>query len=486
MKRMMPLSGVDAAFLHLETPATPMHVASLHLFDLPARYRGDFFEHVKNRIGRRMAQVPVFRRRLATMPFNFANPVWVDDEAVDLDYHFRRIELPPPGNLAQFEDCVGALHSEPLDRQHPLWMIYVIEGLASGQRGYYLKVHHAVLDGESGAALASAMFDLEPQPRYVATAPAPVRGGKGPGALALAAAALRHDAGQYVKLVRHLPDVMSVLAGMIRNSPSAAKQKPAEKSEFSFGPRTPFNVSITGERGIATLSLPLADIKAIGVAFEATVNDVILALCAGTLRRYLARHGGVPRRPLVATMPISLRETGDHEVTTKATLSLVSLATHLADPVKRLLAICAATASTKSTVKKAKSVIPTDFPGIGVPWLISSLASAYGRLGIADHIPPLANVAISNVLGPKVPLYAAGARMASYWPLSIVEHGVGINITVMSYAGAMGFGFTVARNAVPEASELSECLADAHKELLGLLARAKKATPHRKIASRKK
>ena len=191
----------------------------------------------------------------------------------------------------------------------------------------------------------------------------------------------------------------------------------------------------------------------------------MLALCSGALRRYLARHGGVPKKPLIAAMPISLREAGNTEYTTQATMSLVNLNTHIADPVKRLRAIRDAAGAVKALAKRAKGVIPTDFPSIGVPWVLHGLAALYGRSGIAGAMPPIANVVISNVPGPQVPLYAAGARMATYWPMSIVEHGLGLNITVMSYAGAMDFGFTTARNAVPDARELSAALLEALDEL---------------------
>jgi diacylglycerol O-acyltransferase / wax synthase len=151
---MIPLSGLDGAFLHLETPATPMHVASLHVFELPAGYRGDFHADIRRQMHQRVHVAPIFERKLAPMPLQFANPVWVHDDAVDLDYHVQRVVLPRPGGPAELEDCAARLHSEPLDRSRPLWRLYVIEGLPPGQAGYYIKVHHAVLDGQAGAARA--------------------------------------------------------------------------------------------------------------------------------------------------------------------------------------------------------------------------------------------------------------------------------------------------------------------------------------------
>jgi WS/DGAT/MGAT family acyltransferase len=226
------------------------------------------------------------------------------------------------------------------------------------------------------------------------------------------------------------------------------------------------NGPITAERSFAGVSLPLGALKQLATQHEAKLNDIVLALCGGALRHYLARHGGIPRKPLIATMPISLRAAGNAEFTTQATLSLVNLNTQIADPVRRLRAIRDASGAMKALARSASGVIPTDFPSIGVPWLLQGLASLYGRSKLAGAIPPIANVVISNVPGPPMPLYAAGARMTDYWPLSITEHGVGLNITVMSYAGTMGFGFTAARCAVPDARELTAALLLALDELL--------------------
>jgi diacylglycerol O-acyltransferase / wax synthase len=479
---MKTLSGLDGTFLHLETPETPMHVASLHLFDLPAGYRGDFHTDIKRHLAARLHLAPIFQRKLAPMPLQFANPVWVRDDHVDLDHHVQRITLAPPGTMAQFDDCAARLHGELLDRHRPLWRVAVIDGLASGQVGYYIKVHHAVLDGQAGVLLAQALFDLTAKPRAV---PRPGRKptAEHPGLGELAAAALKHDAGQYIKLLRHLPEVLRTLAGLF----GGPKQAVPLSSNFSFGPKTALNVPITATRGFAGLSVPLDRLKAIATAHEAKLNDVVLALCSGMLRRYLAAHGGLPKKTLIAAMPISLRDAGNTEYTTQATMPLVSLHTETADPLRRLQAIRDGAGAVKALAQRSKGVIPTDFPTLGMPWLVHGLASLYGRSGLANKVVPLANVVVSNVPGPQVPLYAAGARMATYWPLSIVEHGLGLNITVMSYAGAMGFGFTTAHAAVPDAHALVSALHEALEELenAGAPKRRASAKVAGKVAKRK-
>jgi len=474
------LSGVDGAFLNLETEATPMHVGSLHLFETPAGYRGDFFASVRRMMESRM--VPVLRRRLASLPLHLANPVWVQD-GIDLDRHIRRVRLPKPGTWAQLEAVVAGLHAELLDRSRPLWMMYVLEGLATGEKAYYFKIHHAMLDGQAGVALASALFDTSPDaapaPRRKAGAAASgARPAATPGTLALVAAAFRHDAAQYVKLVRELPGAVRTLAAIVGNSARSSGARARGKAgiegaadfaelkrSISFGPRTALNVAITPERGFATAAVPRARLKAIAEANDATVNDVVLALCSGALRRYLKRNASLPRKSLIASMPISLREQGNTEMRTQAALSLVSLASNVADPLKRLRAIRDSAGATKAVARQARSVIPTDFPLIGVPWLLGALASLYGSRGVVDTLPVLANVLVSSVPGPAAPLYVGGLRMTGYWPLSIVEHGIGLNITLMSYAGNLCVGFVVARCAVPDARELADDFLDAFEEL---------------------
>jgi WS/DGAT/MGAT family acyltransferase len=260
------------------------------------------------------------------------------------------------------------------------------------------------------------------------------------------------------------------LAGGARRRAAGASpdQRPAGGlgQNFALGPRTPLNVSITGERGFAALSLPLDTLKQIGAAHGAKLNDVVLALASGVLRRWLAHHGGVPRKPLIAAMPISLRAPDNKEYTTQATMTLVNLHTHVADPIKRLHAIRDAAGAMKALAGRAKGILPTDFPSIALPWVLHALAVLYGKSGLAGTVPPIANVVVSNVPGPQVPLFAAGARMRTYWPMSIPEHGVGVNLTVMSYAGAVGFGFTTARNAVPDARALTRALVDSFEELV--------------------
>jgi len=364
-----PLSGLDSLFLHLETPATPMHVGAAHLLERPRR-GGDFVLRVRRHIAKRLHLSPVFTRQLANMPLDFANPVWVRAETVDLTKHVVRVTLPAPGTMAQFEAAIARLHAQPLDRTRPLWRFHVIEGLQDGGLGFYSKVHHATLDGASGVAFAQAMLDFAPTPREVE--PARRRRTEHPGVVALIGTALKVSGTQTVNLVRLLPGLARAAAKLVTGSTGFSRN-------LSLGPRTAFNRTIDAGRSFATASLPLAEVRQVAKANDATLNDVVLTLVGGALREYLRTRGGVPAKSLVVAMPVSLREAGNTEATTLATMTLASLATDVADPIARLQAVQASTQAAKEVTRQLKGLIPTDFPSLGLPWLLSAAASLYGR-----------------------------------------------------------------------------------------------------------
>ncbi len=472
------LSGLDATFLYLETPETPMHVGSVHVYELPPGYKGDFVANVRKHIARRLHLAPVFRRKLLNMPFELANPIWVIEPEVDLEYHIRSTVLPKPGSRAQLDKLVGRLHSSLLDRSRPLWEFYVIDGLQTppdapaGARhvGFYAKVHHAALDGASGIVLANAMLDVSPVPRRVRVAPTRPVETASFGIGELAAAGARNTAQQALKLARTVPTLARTLLSRLRpaaaDTPSAGD---APKGDW-FAPRTPLNVAITNQRAFASLSLPLAEARRIAKGNDATINDVVLAICSGALRRYLADIDALPAEPLLAGVPVSLREAGNTEMNTQATMVRISLASDIADPLQRLQAIRASSTAMKALTTSMKSVIPTDFPSLGAPWLISGLAALFGRSRLANRMPPITNVAISNVPGPQFPLYLAGAKMLTYCPVSIAIHSVALNITVESYNGSLDFGLTACRKALPDLPHLARHMKASHDELLALTA----------------
>jgi WS/DGAT/MGAT family acyltransferase len=466
------LSSVDASFLHLETPETPMHVGSLMLFDMPQGYKGDFYDDVKALIAQRMHLASIFHRKLAQMPFELAEPVWIEDDDIDLDYHVRSVTLRKPGSMAQLEALVARLHSTLLDRSRPLWEVYVIDGLASGQVGYYTKAHHSGIDGKAGVEMAKAFYDLTPEVRKVR--PPSVKRGRDKayqlGIAELLRAAVSNAAAQYLKIVRMVPTGVRAL-NTVRKILGQRKPVKGERSlNLGLAPKTPFNVSITNQRSYSTMSLPLDELKALGKRAGGTVNTVVMAMCSGALRRYLAERRELPGKPLIAMVPVSLRAADDDSMNNQVSAIRVDLATELADPAERFKAIHASSEAAKGVVSALKPVLGADTPLIGSPWLMTGLASLYGRSNLASRMPPLANVTISNVPGLPVTLYMAGAKMANYYPVSIPYHGAALNITVQSYAGQMEFGVTVCRRVMSqaEAHELIEHLQAALRDIEAL------------------
>lgn len=467
---MKHLSGVDASFLHLETPEMPMHVGSLNIFDLPDGYKGDFYEDVKAHIAGRMHLAPVFERKLAQMPFELSNPVWVDDDDVDLDYHIRRVVLSKPGSFRQLEQLVGRLHSSLIDRSRPLWEFYIIEGLHTGQPAIYAKVHHAAVDGQAGVALAKAIYDITPEPRQIKLPRRQRSNQYQLGVAELATAAVQNTVQQYIKLITTIPNAMRAVASVaVPKFGEASPTRFGLPKNWRLGPKTPLNVSITNQRSFAARSVSLDEIKQVAKRAEVTLNDVVMAASSGALRRYLKDYGALPDSSLIAAVPVSLREAGNTDLNNQVTMMVVSLATDIADPIERLRTINASSKEAKELTGSFKAAIPTDFPSFGAPWIMSGLALLFGRSKISDQIPPVANVAISNVPGANVPLYMAGAKLATYFPVSIPSHGVALNITVQSYNGSLDYGFTACRRAMPDVEDLADHLVAAHKELRDLV-----------------
>jgi diacylglycerol O-acyltransferase len=472
MNDMSHLSVVDGAFLHMESPEMPMHVGSLTLLEPPPGEPSAWFEVLKAHVTSRMHLAPVFTRKLALMPFDLANPVWIRDDDIDLDYHIRYIVLPKPGTMAQLEAVAARLHSSLLDRSRPLWEIYVIEGLADGRLGFYSKVHHAAVDGQAAVAMSNSVFDLTPEPRRVRP-PRTVRSNRYQlGMAELLSAALGNSVTQLVHVAKLLPPLAGAAFGAAREALAARRERSngseiKKISALKLAPPTPFNESITNQRTFAAVSLPLAEVKAIGKPHGASVNDMVLWLCSTALREFLRDAHQLPAKSLVAGVPISLRNEGDSSSNNQVSGTVVDLATQLDDPLERLAAIMAGTKAMKVQMGNFGSLIPTDFPSFGSPWLISGLASLYGRSRLASRMR-MANVTISNVPGPQVPLYLAGAKITGIYPLSIVVHGVALNITVQSYMGQLCFGLIACRRAVPDMAELAHQMQRAMRAALAL------------------
>lgn len=474
----MRLQGLDATFLYMETPQTPMHVAGYTLFDLPEHWKGRFYEAYRAFLVPRLKLAPLFTRKLKTTSLNLDHPSWVEDDAFDLDYHLRGMTLPAPGSWAQMEETVARLHGERLDRNRPLWQFVVIEGLADGRGALYSKVHHAALDGGAGMVLTKAMYDLTPQARQLVPVgeikrPLPSQEPPpAPNMLQGLRRAYMNYMRQQIELIEQVPAVMkavnNVLLPKIDEDSKLSDLIPVKslsRLPSLMAPKTPFNVQITPDRAYAARPLPLALAKRIGKATGTKMNDVVMAICAGALRRYLEERAQLPRKPLLAFVPVSLRELGNNDLNNQVTGMSCSLATEIAEPLARLRAIAERSAASKSLTTDIKDASPKDFSFIGAPWLMSGMAQLYGRSGIANWARFPVNVVISNVQGPPVPLFCGEARVSGLYPVSIPAHGCALNITVQSYVDELDFGLTADRRAVPDIALLADYHADALQEL---------------------
>ena len=349
----------------------------------------------------------------------------------------------------------------------------MIDGLANGQIAYYTKAHHSGVDGKAGIEIAKVFYDVTPQAREVRP-PRPARAGSAYqlGVAELLQAALSNSLAQYVKLGKMLPQTAKAIGSTALQFVNTRSKAPRERSlGLKMAPKTIFNASITNQRSFGSLSVPLTELKTLGKQIGGTLNDVVMAMCSGALRSFLHERDLLPPKSLIALVPVSLREADDSSNNNQVSAIRVDLATDLADPARRFEAIRESSQASKELIGGLKSILGSDLPIAGSPWLMTGMASLYGRSNLGARLPRLANVAISNVPGPAVPLYMAGARMAHYYPVSIPYHGVGLNITVQSYAGEMEFGITACRRVLsqPEVQELAQHLRASLRELQRLV-----------------
>ncbi|MFM0326927.1 WS/DGAT/MGAT family O-acyltransferase [Caballeronia glebae] len=468
------LSSTDASYLHLETPETPTHIGSLMLFELPDGYTGDFYEDVKGLLAKRLHLCSVFHRKLAQMPFELADPIWVEDEDIDIDYHVRSLTLRRPGTTAQLEQLVARLHSSLLDRSRPLWEAYVIDGLENGQIAYYTKVHHSTIDGKAAVEMGKVLYDVSPVIREVPPARRTRRSHPYQlGVVELLQAAASNSTKMYSEIGALLPTALKALgtAGHVIASRKLTEGK--RSLDLGLAPKTIFNASITNQRSFTTLSLPFEEMKTLSKRVGGTVNTLVMAMCSGALRRFLAERNLLPDGSLIAMVPVSLRGDDDNSMNNQVSAVRVDLATDIPDLAARFKAIHASSESAKAMVRELKPVLGAQVPVFGAPWLMTGMASLFGRTDLQSRMPAVANVLISNVPGLPTSLYMAGARMVHYYPVAIPYHSLAVNITVQSYAGSMEFGITACRHVLSQ---------EESQELIGHLVRELEAIRRLKSA----
>ena len=467
-RKLRPLSGLDAGFLYLEESGTPMHVGSVMLIEVPAapakkKTPYDFRAALASLLLERMPRAPALRRVLQPAPLTLGHPLWLEVPEVELGKHVLRRKLPGKGGQSALMRLVGKLHAQRLDRELPMWQFVVIENVEPGVIALYSKIHHALLDGQGGVALAQVLLDVEARPL---TARKTTRALKGatpkPRQRELGNVALRSTVNQFAKLLRALPATLKLAGGLGEASGLLASLR----ENVLLAPSSVFNRQLGPGRSFAAVSLPLDDIKRCARGHGVSVNDVVMAICAGALRQLLLKSEALPKKSLIAAMPVSLREAGNQEANNQVSMVQCALHTHIADPIERLRAIHADTRQIKQRVATFKNLIPTDFPGLAAPIWAAGLSRLWALGHISERLPALANLAISNVPGPPMPLYLAGARLRHYYPVSIVTHGLGLNITVQSYAGHLEIGLTACSDIVAKPEVLARAMQRSLAELL--------------------
>jgi WS/DGAT/MGAT family acyltransferase len=479
---MRQLTSLDAQFLALETSKQTGHVGGLAILDPSSAPDGRFdCTSVQQLIADRLPLLPPLRWRLAEVPFDLDYPYWVDDPDFDLDFHVRELALPSPGDDDQLAEQVARIMSRPLDRARPLWELYVIHGLEHGYTAMFTKIHHAVIDGMSGAEIMGLLLDLTPEGREL---PEPGQWGadERPTELQMLAKGIGRLPLYPLRVLRALPSTLPNVAeapAIFGGIPGAgAVGEVARRVQRAIGderlpdsfklaaPKVAFSGRISPHRRFVFGKLELEDVKAVKNAHGSTVNDVIVSMCAGAVRRWLLEHDDLPDEPLVAQIPVSVR--GQDEIGTygnKIMLMSAPLFTNEADPVERLAKTHEALSEMKDRHRALPAQLLQDANNFIPPAVFSRAARLTFRLSTSGRGRPPWNLVISNVPGPQFPLYCAGARLVANYPVSVITDGMGLNITVMSYCGKLDFGIVADRDQMPDAKTLIEYL----REELALL-----------------
>ena len=485
---MRQLTALDALFLAAENDRTHGHVSALGVYDpITASGRPLDAALVRELVSQRIHSLPPFRWRLADVPLRLDHPYWVDDGTVDVDYHVREIKLPSPGDQSQLAEQVAHLIASHLDRARPLWEMYVIHGLHDGAVAMLTKMHHAAVDGVSGAEVMRVLFDDAATGRELGPAPDlpaqrfpskvemlgrgihgmlrhPIR------ALRAMPPSLPHLDG--VPTIRHIPGVKVIARGsrQIKRLAPASDGGTVAPAMDLVAPRTPFQIGVSAHRRVAFGSLPFDDVKTVKKAFGCTVNDVVMALCAAGLRSWLDERGQLPAEPLLGVIPVSVR-TREQMGTfgNQVSAMTVELPTNEADPGQRLRLVTETMVAAKERHRELPVSLMRDVNTVIPPVLFSHAVRAMSQVAGLPGIDQPVNLMISNVPGPSAPVYLAGARQRAQFPIAGVKDGIGLNITVFSYQDSLEFGIVVDRAQVDDPWPILTALRAGLRELRDLV-----------------
>jgi diacylglycerol O-acyltransferase / wax synthase len=442
-----------------------MQVCGLLLLDTTTMPGGYSFDYLRSRFIERLEDVRAVRQRVAFVPFNLSRPYWVDDPTFDIDRHVHRVALAPPGSERMLADLVGDIASWPLRRDHPLWEMWVIEAMADGRVAILVKMHHSTIDGVSGASLMGGLFDLEAAPSSPSARTEEWRPEPTPNQLDLLRRGILSRIAAPLDVAQLVPDTALHAAKALRRVVTQRGDSTPTAVPFT-APRTDFNQTITARRSVAFADVELATVKKIKDFYGVTVNDVITAIVGGALRHYLDDRGQLPDRSLIAAAPVSVHDQSPRSHgTTKVSVMFSTLATDEKDPVDRLKAVAAANERAKQMHKLVGA--DTLVRWAEHFWIHSFALGArlYSSLHVADHHPVVHNLILSNVPGPPVPLYIAGARLVELYPLGPITDGAALNVTVLSLADRISFGIITCPDLLPRVWDLADAIPEALCEL---------------------
>ena len=478
---MQRLTGLDASFLYMETPAMHMHVCLVAVLD-PATMPGPYsFDRLRDHIGGRVPRIPPFGRVLRPVPLQVHHPEWVPDPDFDLDRHVHRATLADAGapdtetdtDLDRLGRVAGAIAGVPLDRSRPLWDLTVVEGLDRDRLGLVIKVHHSAMDGSAGIEILYALFDLEPDPipDPAADPAADPTGRAGPTTEPEHPSDLHRVSSAALDRLRTTAGLGSLVRRTGRAIGGVARSRSGAEGPSGgtplAAPQTPFNGAIEPARAMAFARVSLDEVKQVKQAFGVTVNDVVLATCARTLRRYLLEHDLLPEGPLLASCPVSVRtEDEAGQFGNRVSVMFAQLPTHVTDPAECLQLAGQAASAAKSEQRRLGPSLLGDWAEVADPRSMTWLTDQLSRFSLADRLPAVHNVVISNVAGPAFPVYLDGARLEQAYPMGPVLEGAGLNITVLSYVDAVDIGFIASPNLVPDLGRLADEVAPAFAELV--------------------
>jgi WS/DGAT/MGAT family acyltransferase len=455
---------MDASFLYMETPSQLAHVVGVLVLD-PTEGDGFSYERVIHTLRTRMHLLEPFRRRLVPVPFNLGHPVWIEDPDFDLESHIHRGAVRSPGSMRELAEVVDEIASLPLDRSRPLWELHLLEGLEDGKVGFVTKMHHAAIDGVTGADLMANLFDLAPDAPDPEPPAEPWQPEQVPSDLALMAYAMQSIARRPRTMVKVLNNTArSVLDIVQRSRQAAAEDRPSPALPFT-APKVRWSGAITPHRSVAFGKASLDDMRHIKSTFGTTVNDVVLAACTQTLRQYLLAHDDLPDGPLVCSVPVSVHGKTEHEGTNQVSTMFVRLPVQIEDPVVQLRTINAETREAKEMQNAIGADMLQDFAQFVPPTLFNRAMRLYSNLNLADRHRPVHNLIVSNVPGPPIPLYAAGAQVVGVYPFGPLLEGAGLNLTVLSNMGHVDFGVIACRELVPDVWGIADGFAEAVLDL---------------------